>query len=740
MRKPWALFCARLAAAPLFIASALTACGGETREQAPPERATGDEEVVTMSELQRWNERARAGAVVDTLHGVEVPDPYRALEEDSALTQGWMDFQSERTDAAVASWARPETTARLGELLSIGTVSGGVVRGGQVFFTRRDGDQEQAVLMVMPLAGGEPRLLVDPTTYGERASLDWYYPSPSGRFIALGIAANGDERATLRVLTVASGELLPDSIDHAKWSSVTWLQSEQGFYYRRYPREGEAGYDAERPDAYNTRLFFHTLGAPSTEDPLVFSPEDPHDFPSAVLSADDRWLVISNSRGWSSSDLYVFDRGARAASRAIAPDAEHPATLVAQGEGELYYAGASRDRLFIGTNAGAPRWRIDSVPFARAADRSAWTTVVPESASAAIEDWALAGDRLILHVVDDVRSRVLVRGQDGRGEAEITLPGRGSLAGLSADQRTGDVVYGFSSFVHAPALFAWSPRARAPREIAHVDCPVDLSAFEVTRESVTSADGTEVPVHLVQRRGLERDGNAPVFLTGYGGFNISLLPGFQRNALYWMERGGVYAVANLRGGSEFGEDWHQAGRGANKHHVFEDMEAVIRWFSTSGISRPERIAITGRSNGGLLMGAMITRAPETFAAAATYVGLYDMIRFHHFPPADIWTEEYGSPEDAEAFQWLLDYSPYHRVGHASRIPPVLIETADHDTRVHWFHSTKLAARLQEASGEADPHVWFYRQRDIGHGAGTRRTDMITQYARLYAFVEHHVGL
>jgi prolyl oligopeptidase len=359
--------------------------------------------------------------------------------------------------------------------------------------------------------------------------------------------------------------------------------------------------------------------------------------------------------------------------------------------------------------------------------------------------------RLALHELDDVRSRVrLVRRLDGRGHRRGRAPGEAApISGFRGGQRRpGRLLLGFSSYVHAPSVHLLTVgathavhRRQAGDPSLQVEAPLDLSTLEITQERVPSADGTPINVYLVHRRDLPRDGNAPVLLSAYGGFNISLLPSFQRHPLYWVERGGIFAVANLRGGGEFGEAWHRAGNLGNKEHVFEDMEAVIRWFSeSSGWSQPSRIAITGGSNGGLLMGAMITRCPDAFGAAASYVGLYDMVRYHLFPPAELWITEYGSSEDATQFGWLSGYSPYHRVREGVHYPSVLIETADHDTRVHWGHSTKFAARLQEASGEADPAIWFYRERDVGHGAGTPVSSMVQRYVRMYAFVEHALGV
>lgn len=751
--------------ATLALAFALSGCTSSSTPPAeyPPmpddETSAATDTDTAASPLEALNARARAGAVTDTLHGVAVDDPYRALEEDSALTQEWIAVQTARTAAAVTSWSRPATSRRLETLLRIGTVGGAVVAGDHVFYQLREGEREQPALMVRGLGEADTaRVLVDPLTYGERAALDWYFVSPSGRYVAFGISQNGDERSTLRVLETASGTLRPDTIEHTKWTEVSWLHDETAFYYRRYPREGEPDWDADHQDGYHTRLFFHVLGSDPANDPLVYSPADGTHFPGASVSDDDRWLVVSNFAGWSQSDVMLLDRGARARDRISAPSEAHPLVPVVVGQDHLYTARVHHGQLYVLTNEDAPRYRLMRVaPGAAASDRSTWQVVIPEG-SAAIQDWTIVGDDHVLHVLDDVRSRLYVHRLDGTLDHEMTLPGSGAVAGIDGDAAGGRLAVSFSSYVHAPQLLLWDQHARRDRRpararaaasseparelrpIVEIPSPVDLSELEVVQEHVPSTDGASIPVYYFQRRGTPHDGSAPVLLNAYGGFNISLLPNFTRHPLYWVERGGIFAVANLRGGAEFGEDWHRAGNLENKHHVFEDMEAVIRWFSTSGISRPDRIAITGGSNGGLLMGAMITRCPDAFGAAASYVGLYDMIRYHQFPPAELWVTEYGSSEDARAFQWLYDYSPYHHVRSGVSYPAILIETADHDTRVFWGHSTKFAARLQEAEGGADPHVWFYREQQVGHGAGTPVSSLVARYTRMYAFIEHALGV
>jgi prolyl oligopeptidase len=725
----------------VLAATVAIACGGSgDAGPMPPLDTTGGEgPEQEQSLVQRLNARAREGAIRETLHGVAIADPYRALEEDSELTREWVVAQTDRTAERLAAWTDPRAAERIDALLSIGVIGAPAVAGARIFYTKREGDREQPALYLRE--GGQLREspLVDPLEYGERAALDWFYPSASGRYVAFGISNDGDERSTLRVLDVEHGRVLDDVIDHAKWSAVTWLHAEDGFYYRRYPREGEPDWDAGAQDTYHMRLFFHRLGRPTAEDVLVFSPAAGTDFPGASVSDDDRWLVVNNFRGWSESDVYLFDRGRAARGRRDAPDEAHPLTSVVVAQPHLYSAHVHRGRLYLNHNDGAPKYRVDAVAPEQAADRTRWQNVIPEGEDA-IEGLLFARDRLIVHTISNVASKLSVFRLDGTADSEIPLPARGELFGLDADSGTGLVAIGFSSFVVPPSLLTWSTRGRTLEEIDRVQTDLDLSGMELSQASVPSADGTPINVYYVHRRDMPLDGSNRVLLNAYGGFNVSLLPGFQRNALYWIERGGVYAVANLRGGGEHGEDWHRAGNLGNKVRVFEDMEAVIRWLGgDSHISAPARIAITGGSNGGLLMGAMITRCPETFGAVVSGVGLYDMVRYHRFPPAELWISEYGSSDDATQLGWLLAYSPYHNVRDGVRVPATLITTADHDTRVHWAHSTKLTARLQQASGEPDPDIYFYMVRQQGHGAGTRLSDTVERYVRLYTFIEQFIG-
>jgi len=721
-------------------ALALAACSQSPRPApvtAPPPPADAaaapDDAAVAAArpdDLEGWNRAARAGAVTESVHGVDVEDPYRALEEDSAATRQWIDRQTARSERYLAAHVRPGMEQRLAQLSDIGVLGGATVVSGKVFYRRRDPGREQPALMIAdaPTANATTpnaaaRVLVDPTRFGERAAMDWYVPSPRGRYVAFGISQNGDERTTLRVLDVRTGEMRQEAIEHTKWCRLSWLPDETGFYYTRYPRENEPGFDAERPDTYWRRLYVHRFAArpDGADDPMVFEGTDRTEAPSPAVSPDGRWLVVNLFKGWSRYDVFLVDRNAP-----VAQGQRPRAVPVAAGHESLNEGAVYRGRLYLTTNRDAPKYRVLAapVPALLALDarrrnstpgtaetplvvgpQGPWRTVLAEGQHP-LEETVFAGNRLVARYLENIVSKVRVFDLNGAAQGEVTLPAEGSVLSLGSQDDQPHVALVFTSFFLPASVHTLDTRTpRGATTPTLVDAPamdVDTSQYQLSRGAARSADGTEINVFYMHRRDIARDGSNRVFLNGYGGFNIALTPRFNPRALYWLERGGVYAVANLRGGSEFGEAWHRAGSRENKHHVFEDFEAAIRWFASSNVSAPDRIAIQGGSNGGLLMGAMITRCPDAFRAAVADVGLYDMVRFHRYPPAEIWTTEYGTPERAEDFRYLHEYSPYHRLRAGTRYPAVWVSTADHDTRVFWGHSTKFAARLQESQAGTAP--------------------------------------
>jgi prolyl oligopeptidase len=711
------------------------ACGGGS---SPRTLARASNAGTLPAELVRLNAQARAEGVVDTRHGLRIADPYRALERDTPATRAWVEAQTARTLRALDPLQDPATRERLRALLSIGFLDGAEAGGDRLFVTLREGTREQPALFRMEAGKLAAEPLIDPLRDGPRAALDYSFVAPDGRHVAFGISENGDERAVLQVVNVDRAERLPERIEHAKWCSLSWLNDGSGFYYTRYPRDGEPRFDPAHPDSYFPAVFFHRLGSDPTLDVRVFESTTGTDFPYAEVGDDDRHVLLGNYRGWTASDLYLLDRGAEPASRVAAPDPAHPLLPIVTGLDKLTHGTLHRGRLLLFTNIDAPKNRIVSAPLTAPGDRSAWRDLVPES-SAVLGDWSVTRERIAVHVIEDIQSRLRLYTLDGQPAGEVPLPGAGELSALDGLPNAERLHFVFSSLFTPPTLYAYDIGAGSLTRLHQVAHDLDTSAYALSRASVPSADGTPINVFYAHRRDLALDADNPVLLTGYGGFDVALLPSFARSALYWLERGGVYAVANLRGGGEYGEAWHRAGMLEHKPRVFEDFEAVLAWLSTSRISRPERIAITGGSNGGLLMGAMITRVPERFAAATAHVGLYDMTRYTEFPPAALWTSEYGDPSDPTALGYLLGYSPYHQVRAGTPYPALLIETADHDTRVHWAHSTKFAAALQDATGSSRP-IYFHMERAQGHGHGTSLSDRVRETARKYAFVERALGM
>ncbi|MCB9506724.1 MAG: S9 family peptidase [Myxococcales bacterium] len=667
------------------------------------------------------------GGVVEVLFGHRVADPFRWLEERRPRTDAWIEEQTARTVAYQEAHDSPTRAARLRELLSIGSI-GSIARAGQAtFFERREGDAERPILFVIDTPGAAARPVVNPEDFGERSSIDYFVPSPSGRLLAVGVSQNGDERSTLHVIEVATGARR-DAIPHAKWASLSWRHDESGFLYTRYPLEGEADWDPDAQDTYNRHLFEHTLGQPYESDALIMRAPEPTDFLGAALDEGDRWALIGNFRGWSQSELFLVD---------MASDVQTPHPLTPDSDavwnGELH-----RDYIYAYTNDEAPHGKIVRVRTDEARDRR-WEQIVPE-AEGTIDSFSIAGDYLVVTYVEDIASRLRVFSLAGRPVPDVALPvDVGSIGAVATSHESSRIAFTFSSFFSPPAAYELTLPDGTATAIATVSADIDTSDLHVTREHATSRDGTPVNLFLVHRGELPRDGTAPVLLEGYGGFNVSLTPTFSRNALYWLERGGVYAVANIRGGGEFGEEWHRAGMLGSKQNVFDDFAAAIAHLTESGLSNPDRIAISGGSNGGLLMGAMITQVPDTFRAALTAVGLYDMVRYTQFPPAEIWISEYGDPAEPDAFEWLYAYSPYHNVPASFRAPSVLITTADSDTRVSWQHSTKFGARLQAANIGPNP-VLFYMEHAQGHGAGTALDDLVRDYVRRYTFIETELGV
>jgi prolyl oligopeptidase len=668
-----------------------------------------------------------AGVTVDVLHGESIPDPYRWLEDgDSRDTRLWTERQNALTEAYLAARPGRETIRRrLDTLLSIGVLGVPVPVRGRYFYQRRDGRQNQPVLYVRDGVNGDDRALLDPNAMSAAGTvaLDWYYPSDDAALLAYGVSEDGSEQSVLRILDVATGRLLEDRIPHTRAADLAWLPDGSGFYYTRYPAPGEV---PEGEEHYHRAVFFHAIGTGPSTDPLIFRPMHKEYWPGVGLSPDGRWLLISVARTFDETDLYISDR---LADGPMVPVAEN---LPASFDGEIV-----RGRLFLRTNLDAPTFRLYDVD-PEHPDRSAWRELVPPRPDAVLEGVRITEGHCALSYLEGASSRLRLAALDGGDMREVALPALGSLFGVTGEWDGRELFYGFSSYTVPPSVYRIDLATGEEALWRRVDADVDPDSFEVRQVRVASKDGTPVSMFLVHHAGLVRDGRNPVYLTAYGGFNISMSPAFSRSMLLWLERGGVVAVPNIRGGGEYGEQWHQNGMMGKKQNSFDDFIAAAEWLIAERYTRPERLAVAGGSNGGLLMGAVLTQRPDLFRAVVVQVPLLDMLRYHLFLIARLWIPEYGSPDEPEQFGWLRAYSPYHHVHAGVRYPAVLLATAESDSRVDPMHARKMTARLQAATASGHPVLLRLESR-AGHGAGKPLSKMLDELTDTWTCVFSEVG-
>jgi prolyl oligopeptidase len=670
----------------------------------------------------------RTTDAVESLHGETIPDPYRWLEDgESPDTRAWTEAQNALTRSYLdAVPGRARLRARLDQLLAIGAIGVPTPARGRYFYQRRDGRQNQPVLYLREGVHGEDRAVVDPNALdpGGTVALDWYYPSDDGRLLAYGLSENGSEQSVLHVLDVDSGVARPDRIPHTRAADLAWLPDATGFYYTRYPAPGDA---PEGEEHYHRAVHFHRLGSDPAGDPVVFKPAEKEHWPGVGISPDGRWLVIGVARTFDQTDLYLQDRRSGAPPVAVAKD------LPASFEGEVAHG-----QLFMRTNLEAPTYRLYAVDPERPA-REHWREIVPPRADAVLEGVRVSARHLALSYLERASSRLRLADHGGGGLREVALPTIGSLFGAGTEWDGNELFYGFSSYTVPPGVHRVDLETGAAELWRGVEADVDPRRYEVGQVSFRSRDGTEVSMFLVHLAGLRRDGTNPVYLTGYGGFNISMTPAFSRSLLLWLESGGVVAIPNIRGGGEYGERWHQEGMLGQKQNSFDDFIAAAEWLIAQGYTTPARLAAAGGSNGGLLMGAVLTQRPELFRAVVVQVPLLDMLRYHRFLIARLWIPEYGSAEDPAQFPWLRAYSPYHHVRDGVAYPAVLLATAESDTRVDPMHARKMAARLQAATSSSRPVLLRLESR-AGHGAGKPLSKVLEELTDTWAFVFSELGV
>jgi prolyl oligopeptidase len=677
----------------------------------------------------------RRDEVVDDYFGTRVPDPYRWLEDDrSPETAAWVAAQNAVTERFLAAIpARAAIRRRLTALWDVERVGAPVRRGGRYFYTRNAGLEPQAALWVTDRLGSRGRLLLDPGALSKdgTVALSAWVPSEDGRLVAWAAADGGSDWQTWRVREVATGKDLPDELRWTKFTAAAWARDGSGFWYGRYDAPAE-GAELTAVNKHQ-KLFFHRLGTAQAEDRLAFARDDQPDWSFAAdVSEDGRWLLV-----------YQFE-GTRPENRVLLRDLADPAGGVAPWldgfDGAYAVVGSDGETFYVRTDHGAPRGRLVAIDRAHP-EPAAWRTLVPEGAGREVMDEVgMVGDRFWMVWQVDAASRLRTYRLDGTLEREVALPALGTAAGLSARRADPEGFLAFTSFTEPTTAHRYRAATgrlepwRAPR------LRFDPSRYQAEQVFYASRDGTRIPMFLVHRRGLVRDGRAPTYLYGYGGFNVSMGPAFSPSIIAWLELGGVYAQPCLRGGGEYGREWHDAGRLERRQNVFDDVIAAAEWLVAGKVTSPSRLAIGGGSNGGLLVGAAMTQRPDLFAAALPAVGVLDMLRFHRFTIGWAWTSDYGSSETREGFETLHAYSPLHRLVPGTRYPATLVTTGDHDDRVVPAHSFKFTAALQAAQAPGGPPVLARIETRGGHGAGKPTRMAIEERADQWAFLVAVLGM
>ena len=669
----------------------------------------------------------QAGTTRETLHGHAIADPYRWLEDEHAPeVQTWMTAQDDYARAELARTPnRAMFAARFKELFYFDAISAPLHRQGRYFYTRKHADKEKSIVYWKQGETGAEQVLFDPNTWSADGStgLGGWSPSRDGHHVAYGVKEHNSDESVMHVLDVTTGKELPDKIEGTKYSGASWTPDGHGFYYTWVPPVGGNVTIAERPGFAEVR--FHKLGTPPANDPIVHpATGNPQAFLGGAISRDGHWLIVTIQHGWNSTDIFFKDArkpGAAWIPLVVGVDANH--------ELDIW-----RDQFYVTTNEGAPRNRVFKVDPHHPA-RAAWKEIVAES-DAALQHVSVVSEHLVLAYLRNAASELEIRDLSGVLVRKVALPALGTSSGISGnpDEDTGYIDY--TSFTEPQVIYKTSIKTGATTEWARVKLPLDTSQLVTEQVFYPSKDGTKISMFILSKKGTKRDGTNPTILGGYGGFNISMTPAFSSSRATWLERGGVYAIPNLRGGGEYGEDWHRAGMLQHKQNVFDDFIAAAEYLIAEKWTSPAHLAINGGSNGGLLVGAVATQRPELFKAVVCAVPLLDMLRYQLFGSGKTWVPEYGSAEDAAQFPVLYAYSPYRRAVDAGpRVyPAVLFDSADHDDRVDPMHARKLAAVLQAAQTGNAP-ILLRIERNAGHGGADLVKQQVERWADQFGFLD-----
>ncbi|MGC9034745.1 MAG: prolyl oligopeptidase family serine peptidase [Verrucomicrobiia bacterium] len=669
---------------------------------------------------------------VDYYHGVAVSDPYRWLEDlNSPQVKKWIEEQNRVTfDFLEKIPQREAIKRRLTELWNYERFGVPFKKGGRYFYSRNDGLQNQNVIYTVDRLDGTPRVLIDPNLFSKdgRVALSGLVITEDGKFAAYGIAAAGSDWQEWRVRNVETGEDLPDKIEWVKFSSAAWTADGKGFYYSRFDKPADASKLTQVN--YFHKLYYHRLGTSQEEDVLVYHRPDQKEwnfYPETT--SDGRFLIISVSQG-TSPKRRIFYLNLKEPNAKVTP-------LLTDFDAAYDFIDNDGDLFWFRTDLNAPRGRIIAIDIKRP-QRENWREIIPESKET-MSGVSVVGNRFIVTYLKDAHSQVKIYTLEGRFEYELELPRMGSVSGFYGKREDMETFFMFTDFTTPGTIYRFELDSKRISVFKKPQVKFNPEDYQTRQVFYESKDGTVVPMFITYKKGIKLNGKNPTLLYGYGGFNISITPSFSVPNLVWLEMGGIYAVANIRGGGEYGEEWHQAGTKLKKQNVFDDFIAAAEYLIKNRYTQPRKLAIAGGSNGGLLVGAVLNQRPDLFGAALPAVGVMDMLRFHKFTIGWAWVSDYGSPDNPEEFKALYAYSPYHNIKPGAKYPATLITTADHDDRVVPSHSFKYAAALQNAQGGAAPILIRIETR-AGHGAGKPTALLIEESADKLSFIVHSLKM
>jgi prolyl oligopeptidase len=676
---------------------------------------------------------SRRGDTVETLHGRAVADPYRWLEDpNSAETKAWVEAENRLTfDYLEQIPSRARIKQRLTKLWNYERYGTPSREGDWYIFAKNDGLQNQAVIYKTRALDAPAEILIDPNSLSTdgTVALGTLSFSDDGKYMAYSVSASGSDWLEWRVRDVATSRDLPDVLKWSKFSGAAWLKDGSGFFYSRYdaPKEGETYTGVNKFQ----KVFFHKLGTAQDADALVHERRDQPDWGfSSSVTEDGRYLVIYQSEG-TRPENRVFVKDLSTPGAPIQP-------FLDKFDADYGVVGNDGSRFYVMTDKDAPRRKVVAIDLGRA-DQASWTTVIPEDGKSVIGGVEMVADRLVVQWLTDAHELLKVYATSGVFERDITLPSIGSVGAFTGKRAQKEGFYSFSSFAYPGVVYRYDFASGTSRVFKQPTVDFSPEAFETVQVFYPSKDGTKIPLFLTYRKGLKRDGQNPTYLYGYGGFNVPMTPGFSPATIAWMEMGGIFAQASLRGGSEYGRAWYDAGRLKNKQNVFDDFIAAAEFLIKEKYTSTPKLAIAGGSNGGLLVGACLTQRPDLFGAALPAVGVLDMLRFHKFTIGWAWTSDYGDPAVAADFETLLKYSPLHNLKAGTSYPPTLITTSDHDDRVAPAHSFKFAAAIQAAQAGPAP-VLIRIETKAGHGAGKPTSKIIEERADIFAFLVKTLGM